>query len=512
MSIKRDLKMYRILLLLAIFVAFFSTLGFVPLFDLDEGAFSEATREMLFRGDYLTTYLNGDLRFDKPILIYWLQALCVKIFGLNEFSVRLPSALASTLWALAIFYFTKRFTDEKRAFVATFAMVVGLQITIIAKAAIADALLNLFIALSMFCIYLYYEKKAMKYLYGTFVFMALGTLTKGPVAVMIPFVVSFLFYLYKGELKAWLKAVFNPLGVFIFVAIALPWYLMEYLEQGQKFIDGFFLKHNFDRFHSPMEGHYGSLFYYIPVFLIGLLPFTPLFLKSISNFREIFKDDLKLFLMIWFVFVFVFFSFSGTKLPHYIIYGYTPLFILLGIDFDRFSLKRVSLAPLFLYILLIALPIVLKIEGVGIIKDEFARIVVGESMELFDLRYFLVLLVAVLLSLYLFVAHIKPLYKFVVTGFVFVLVINMTVLPLVANAQQLPIKEAALVAKSKNLDVVFYHINTPSFSFYERKITHKRDIKNGDFVLTKANRLESIKKYDTIYHKRGVFLIKVIEK
>jgi len=81
-----ETKLPWILLVAAIFFGFWFNLGGVPLFDLDEGAFSEATREMLASGNYLTTYLNGALRFDKPILIYWLQALSVGSFGLDEFA------------------------------------------------------------------------------------------------------------------------------------------------------------------------------------------------------------------------------------------------------------------------------------------------------------------------------------------------------------------------------------------------------------------------------------------
>jgi len=75
-----------------VLVSFFLFLGDAPLFDVDEGAFSEATLEMFQRGDFLSTYLNGQPRYDKPILIYWLQAASVAAFGANEFAFRFPSA------------------------------------------------------------------------------------------------------------------------------------------------------------------------------------------------------------------------------------------------------------------------------------------------------------------------------------------------------------------------------------------------------------------------------------
>ena len=80
-------------------------LGAAPLFDVDEGAFSEATREMLASGDWGHTTLNGEPRFDKPILVYWFQAASVAVFGLHEWSLRLPSALAMWVWCLATAWF-----------------------------------------------------------------------------------------------------------------------------------------------------------------------------------------------------------------------------------------------------------------------------------------------------------------------------------------------------------------------------------------------------------------------
>src|SRR4029434_3184441 len=91
-----------------VLASFFWMLGAAPLFDVDEGAFSQATLEMFQRGDFLSTTLNGKPRYDKPILVYWLQAASVAVFGPSEFAFRLPSALCASLWALATLLFTRR--------------------------------------------------------------------------------------------------------------------------------------------------------------------------------------------------------------------------------------------------------------------------------------------------------------------------------------------------------------------------------------------------------------------
>ncbi len=273
----------RVLLIIFTLFTLFLPLSVAPLFDLDEGAFSEATREMLRGRNYITTYLDGNLRFDKPILIYWLQAFSVKIFGLNEFALRLPSALAGSLWALFIYKFTEYKFDKKSAYYATIFMLSSLQINLITKAAIADSLLNLFIATSIFTIYIYIEERGKKYLYYTYALIALGVLTKGPVAIMVPLVTVAIYLSIKKEFKLLFSTIFNPIGIAIFIAIASPWYILEYLEQGEKFIDGFFFKHNLERFSTALESHKGSYFYYIPVLLIGFLPFTTILLSTIKD-------------------------------------------------------------------------------------------------------------------------------------------------------------------------------------------------------------------------------------
>ncbi len=504
----------RIALFAGIFLSFYLTLGWIALFDLDEGAFSEATREMLKSGDYITTYLNGELRFDKPILIYWFQALSTKIFGLNEFAVRFPSAVAATLWVYVLYRFVKRYADEKRALLGAFMMSVLLQITIIAKASIADALLNLFIALTLFNIYLYYENRERKFIYLTYLFMGLGVLTKGPIAVLIPFVVSGIFFLSKREFGAWWSALLNPIGIVIFLAVTLPWYLAEYHAQGQKFIEGFFLKHNVERFKGPMEGHYGSMFYYIPVLIIGLLPFSTIYLRALFDaLKKRLKDDLTLYAVIWFGFVFLFFSLSGTKLPHYVIYGYTGLFVLTALRGEVIERSgNFYIAPLVLYILLLVLPLYLQFGGVEQIRDAYAKVIVRESLGLFDRRYFLGLIGAILGTLLVGMSKREIYFKIVVIGLLFSGVINLIILPVVAQAKQTPIKEAALKARELQCKIVMEHINVPSFSFYARKIVKRRDAKAGECALIKSNRLKYFKKYETIYSKRGVVLIKVIER
>jgi len=503
LNIKND----KVILVIFGLLAFFIPLGIVPLFDLDEGAFSEATREMLKSHNFITTYLNGDLRFDKPILIYWFQSLSVSLFGLNEFALRLPSAIAGSIWAGTIYWFSKKYFDEKIAFLSTIFMIGSLQIGIIVKAAIADSLLNMFIAFSMFFIWLYIDTKNKKWLYLTFASIGFGVLTKGPVAIMIPMIVTFIYFAIKKDLGFYFKTIFNVKGILIFLLIALPWYFLEYMDQGMKFIDGFILKHNIQRFDTSLEHHKGSIFYFIPVILIGLLPFTTYFLRIFTKLKEIIKNDMFLFLGIWFIFVFIFFSFSGTKLPHYIIYGYTPLFIFMAYYFKKVDFWVIIFPFIFLIILFFFPEIVYFIKDR--IKDEYVKAMLSNVHIYFGIDYKIIVGIGVLIIGSLFFLKISDKIKVLILGVLFSILINFVIIPSYAKIAQQPIKEAALIAKNNNLKVVMYGLNMPSFMVYFQRKVEKRVPKVGDFVITKINKLKHIKKYSVIYSKSGIYLIKV---
>src|SRR5690242_17167731 len=123
--------------LIAVALSLFLWLGHAPLFDVDEGAFSEATLEMFQRGDFLSTYLNGEPRYDKPILVYWLQAASVALIGPTELAFRLPSALCAALWVGFTYLFARRQFGDAVALSAAGIMGTSLGVYVIGRAATA---------------------------------------------------------------------------------------------------------------------------------------------------------------------------------------------------------------------------------------------------------------------------------------------------------------------------------------------------------------------------------------
>ncbi len=497
----------------AVFISFFYNIWEIPLFDVDEGAFSQATREMFLRHDFISTYLNGQPRYDKPILIYWLQAASVSLLGFNEFGLRLPSALSSLLWALLIVAFAQRIlADRRQALIAALLMATSLEIAVIGKAATADALLNLLIAGNMFSLFWFLQQKEPHYLYLSAAFCAFGVLTKGPVAVLIPAVVSLLYCASYGDWRGWLRLFNYPLAWGIFLLIVLPWHLLQYWQQGDAFVQGFFFKHNVGRFQQAMEGHSGAFWFYVPVLLIGWLPYTALLLLTLRHSRTLWQQPWARFMWLWFGFVFLFFSLAATKLPHYLVYGYSGLLLLMASQADQLRSKLWAFLPqIVLLLLLLALPWALE-YSLPQMRDAFLQAALQNPWQYFPSRYFVLLGIGLLGSFYcLWDQRLAILPKLLASGLYLSVLISSQLLPLVAEVQQKPIVEAARIAKNLPHPLVMWRLHMPSFSLYSGRIAEPRAPQSGDLVLSKTKHLPDLPGYPAqqqiLYQQQGIVLV-----
>ncbi len=499
--------------LAAVLAGLFLNLGSLPLFDVDEGAFGEATREMLERGDYVSTWLNGQPRFDKPILIYWLQAASVGLLGLSEFALRLPSALAAGAWVAAIWLFARRFAGPGCGQAAAFIAASTAGVTVVGRGAIADALLNLLLALCMFDIWRHAVDGRPLWRRRAFLWIGLGLLTKGPVALLVPGGASLLAFALQGRLRDWWRAVRDPVGWTILLAVALPWYLLEYARRGDAFLAGFFMRHNVERFLSPLQGHGGGLLYYVPALLVLLLPYSGLFLRTLGALRhprQLRELPFDAFLWCWFGFVFVFFSLAGTKLPHYLLYGATPLFILMARQRGALRSKPLAFAPpLLMLALAAALPVLLQ-RLAPAIRNAYVREALGRT-EAFGAvwRVSAVALLAACCVLALWRG--KALWpRLAATGLACSLAMGGLLLPAVAELQQGPVKEAALLARQAGWEVHSWRINAPSFSVYRGAVTPATTWPGPrQVILTRSDALPGLGAVELLYRKGGVVLARM---
>lgn len=483
-----------VLLTLAVWLAFFWQLGAVPLYDLDEGAFSEATREMLASGNFITPHRDGEPRYDKPVLIYWLQAASVSALGFNEFALRLPSAIAATLWLAALWGFARARVDASTATVAALIMAFGLQVAIIGKAAVADAVLNLFIALAFFDIYRWLAQPRRGVLLRVYLWLGLGFLTKGPVAVFFPLLVSFAYCLSLGRFRDWLAAVFAPLGWLVFIAVAAPWYLAIYLDDGPGFFQSFFLEHNLGRYGGVKHGHAGFPGYYFVMLPVVLLPFTGWLLRLLPLARALWADPLDRFLLLWFAFVFVTFSFSDTKLPHYMVYGITPLFLLMARHRDALRSRWLAFGPPLAFMaLLAALPALLPL-----LADQADRTheqaMLAAGTDVLDGVYVLTTLAGLAtLVLLAFIPRIPVWQRLLLAGVVQTLVVFGALVPRVFAVMQAPVKQAALIARELDQPTVVFRTSMPSFSVYRDAITPQVDRPEpGELVFVRVDKLDDL--------------------
>lgn len=477
-------------------ILFFLNLGTFPLFDLDEGAFSEATREMLQSGNFINITLEGEPRHDKPILIYWVQAVSVSLFGLNEWGLRLPSALASLLWMWAIWHFTSQQFNVKTAFVATLMAATSAGITMIGKAATADALFNLCLALTAFGIIQYFQDNSSenrKTLRSVWLWMGLGFLTKGPAALILPAIPAVLYAISSKQTKLLFKALTDYPSWIIFLSVILPWYGMVWFQSDSSFIEGFILEHNLKRFTSTMEGHGGSYFYYFLALPLVLLPYSGLLFSGILRTKTAWKNPVYRFSLIWLATAFAIFSFSGTQLPHYIIYGLSPLFPFLAYQAlsqtDRWLNISFSLIlPTIFLGLAISSPYIIAQLSPGYEKDIFS----ADPNRLFITWPWA--LAVLTLSILTWIAFYKQstARAVVLIGVLSSLFLTQVLAPAIADLQQSPVKSAAQFAREKGVDVVAWKIYMPSFSVYRQAITPYRAPEPNEWVFTRKDRLKSL--------------------
>ncbi|MEO8298876.1 MAG: glycosyltransferase family 39 protein [Burkholderiales bacterium] len=535
---------WRLLLALLLLLPLLLRLGAAPLFDVDEGAFSEATREMFAHGDFGFTTLNGEPRFDKPILIYWLQALSVSMFGLHEWALRLPSVLAAWGWALAVVQFARPRLGEGVAWLAGVFTVTSVGVLAIGRAATADGLLNLLLALATLDAWRYLESVAAGVprrapLMRLYAWVGLGLLTKGPIAVLVPGAVSLLYCLSTRRFADWRRAVLDWRGWLLTLAIALPWYAYALQRHGQAFIDGFFVKHNLARYGGTLEGHGGSVGYYFVLLPLLLLPWSGLVALVIARMRTLWGEPLARYSLLWVGFVLVFFSFSGTKLPHYVLYGATPCFLLAAqqaVQLDRAPrwARVVALGGVLLLLALAAgLPSIMARLASTTSDPLYRTLLDGATSPSGGALRVAAVLAAVLFIAAWWVRRAMPQTPAVLAlGCVMAaLVVSGTLVPWLGQLLQAPVRQAGWAAREALKlpsaipgraapalpapglpPIVQWGVRMPSFALYARAETPQwpgeQPLPAGVLALARADKLPAAHPYEILYAQRGYVLLR----
>ena len=313
----------------------FYGLGAFGLLGADEPRYAQVAREMLNRNDWVSPTLNGKPWLEKPPLYYWqamlsyraAQAFAAANDGVGEQTARFPGALDAAIMIAAIYFFLRRFRSgselDGALIAASCAGVIGF-----AHAASTDMPLTATFAIALLGWFAWYERRRRVNLAIFYVFLALGMLAKGPVAPALAAVIVVLFAAAKREWGVIFRTFWIP-GVALFCVVALPWYVAVQV-RNPDFFRVFLLEHNLARFSTNVYHHPQPFWFYLPVFVLALMPWTLWLIAAVvERVGQIWRegreslaspdDSWALFLLIWMIVPVLFFSASQSKLPGYIL-------------------------------------------------------------------------------------------------------------------------------------------------------------------------------------------------
>jgi len=324
-------------LLLLAAVTFFAGLGRGAITDSDEAFYADSAREMVASGDWITPHYNYEPRFQKPVLYYWLTAAASLVFGTSEMAARFWAAMAGLGLVLVTAAAGRRWYDESTGLLAGAIVATNFGYFSIGRMALPDLPLAFCITLAIWAALvatLEQERTPRKFVLLAALALGLGFLTKGPVGLIIPFIVIVPVLMIERRSIA-LSPGDLVLGFIVMVAVAVPWYVVMWLRHGTEYLQGFFIGDNFERFATDRFNDPRPWWFYVPIVAGGLLPWTPLalvWLGPLTQFvrrrRDVGTVDLRL--LLWAVLPLAFYSLSVGKQPRYILPVLPPLALLLA--------------------------------------------------------------------------------------------------------------------------------------------------------------------------------------
>jgi hypothetical protein len=294
---------------------------------------------MLERGDLITPTLNYVKYFEKPPLLYWINAASLKIFGQNEFAARFPSALCGLLTVLATYVIARQLYGRRAALISALILGTSAGFVIQSRIILTDMLLTfcLTAALGSFIVAAGREGRRSRALpwYLFYLFCALATLAKGLIGMVFPAGIVF-FYLLLSRRWNLLREMRLIPGLLLFLAVASPWFVAVSL-RNPEFAHFFFIREHFQRFSSTVHGRYQPFWFFVPVLLGTMLPwsfFIPGALVRAWRDRRHDEGQAGMYLLIWTAVIFLFFSKSSSKLVPYILPIFPSLAMLIGHRID----------------------------------------------------------------------------------------------------------------------------------------------------------------------------------
>ncbi len=324
-------------LLLLAALTFFVGLGRGAITDADEAFYAESAHEMVASADWITPHYNFEYRFQKPVLYYWLSAATYAAVGESETAARWWAAMAGLGLVLITAACGRRWYDESAGLLAGAIVATNFGYFSIGRMALPDLPLTFFITLAIWASLmatLEQDRSPRRWVVLAALGLGLGFLTKGPVGLIIPALVIVPVLLIERRTLA-LSPGDIGLGLLVFFAVAMPWYVAMWVKHGNEYLQSFFVGDNFERFATDRFNDPRPWWFYLPVVAGGMLPWTPLALvwlgplvQFLTRRRDIGTIDLRL--LMWAILPLAFYTLSVGKQPRYILPVLPPLALLLA--------------------------------------------------------------------------------------------------------------------------------------------------------------------------------------
>jgi 4-amino-4-deoxy-L-arabinose transferase-like glycosyltransferase len=333
------------LIMVTLYACYFSHLGAIGFVGPDEPRYAWIARDMAETGDWVTPRLYGKPWFEKPPLFYWGAALSFKLFGVSEVAARLPSAISALLATLALAWLALRLYGAETARWLLLLLPTTVGMIGFSHAAATDMPFSAMLTIAMVsaAVVLGLTRNENTpilprtpwlalLLFGFF--LGLAVLAKGPAAIILSGGAVFFWALFT---KRWRDAfrLLHPAAIASFCLTALPWYVVC-ARRNPDFFRIFIIEHNFKRYLTPEFQHIQPFWFFIPIALLALLPWSSILAAVPSDLRRTlelgswrFSPDI--YFGCWIGFVFIFFSVSKSKLPGYIL----PAIPALGIPISQ---------------------------------------------------------------------------------------------------------------------------------------------------------------------------------
>lgn len=323
---------------MAIFGAlFFVQLGCSVLVNPDEGRYAEIPREMVATGDWVTPRLNGVQYFEKPPLMYWAVAVCLKVFGPSEWSMRAAPALFALGGVLLTYAAGRRLGGPKDGFAAAVVLGTSLLYFGMGRILILDMAVSVLMSATLVCFILGVREAPGAarrwFFYGLYASAALATLTKGLIGFLLTGLVMFTWLLVFNQWKR-LRPLYLPSGVALFLAIAVPWHVLAAM-RNPGWAHFYFVREHWERFTTTEHGRAGPWWYFLPVIVGGLFPWTGFLWRAVrerlrGGWAARKENADQWFLVVWAVVIWAFFSKSQSKLIPYIVPVFPALALLIA--------------------------------------------------------------------------------------------------------------------------------------------------------------------------------------